>query len=174
MFRDLQPYLCTFEECASADQLYSSRHEWFDHELEIHRRIWQCPSGCQEVYRSQDEFLNHLRRSHSAKYQEAQLLPLSTIWAKPIDKDNRASCPLCFETLQSRKQIEKHVGSHQEDLALFTLPANPDEDEEDDNSGESTAEGTVDESAGAPTILDASRSRRGESMLLKVKLNHRD
>ncbi|KAI1822191.1 hypothetical protein F4861DRAFT_410031 [Xylaria intraflava] len=38
VFRDLRPYICTFQQCHSAEKLFSSRHEWKHHEFQIHRR----------------------------------------------------------------------------------------------------------------------------------------
>lgn len=35
---------------------------------------------------------------------------------------SQVSCPLCQEVLMSNKMYVKHVGKHQEDLALFALP----------------------------------------------------
>ena len=31
IFKDLQPYICTFQGCSRPDKLYDSRREWFDH-----------------------------------------------------------------------------------------------------------------------------------------------
>ena len=31
IFKDLQPYICTYQDCSRPDKLYDSRHEWFDH-----------------------------------------------------------------------------------------------------------------------------------------------
>ncbi|KGO45689.1 Tetratricopeptide-like helical [Penicillium expansum] len=38
VFRDLRPYICTFEDCQNGGKLYVSRHDWIYHELQIHRR----------------------------------------------------------------------------------------------------------------------------------------
>ncbi|KAF4332066.1 zinc finger transcription factor ace1 [Fusarium beomiforme] len=39
--------------------------------------------------------------------------------------DHPATCPLCKEKQPSFKQYQRHVGRHQEDLALFALPRLP-------------------------------------------------
>ena len=53
VMRDLQPYVCTFKDCSL--RLFSSRHEWFEHELVTHRKLWQCKE-CSEEYPSAHDF----------------------------------------------------------------------------------------------------------------------
>ena len=41
-FRDLRPYVCTFDSCTEPNRLFETRHDWFDHEVRYHRREWYC------------------------------------------------------------------------------------------------------------------------------------
>ncbi|MCJ1367248.1 hypothetical protein MMC16_006380 [Acarospora aff. strigata] len=36
VFHDLQPYLCVYRDCPTPDNIYESRHDWFNHELSVH------------------------------------------------------------------------------------------------------------------------------------------
>ncbi|KAJ5778919.1 hypothetical protein N7457_006639 [Penicillium paradoxum] len=36
IYRDLSPYVCTFEHCQNADQQYDSLHDWIEHEVASH------------------------------------------------------------------------------------------------------------------------------------------
>lgn len=38
MFRDLRPYICTFEDCKDPDQQYDTLSDWIEHEISRHAR----------------------------------------------------------------------------------------------------------------------------------------
>lgn len=122
LFRDLQPYLCTFERCSRSDQSFESRHEWFDHELLVHRKEWFCSADCQLSFGLQREFEDHMRQSHSNSFAEAQLPALVDMCQRPVDLDAETICPLCDESMPSCTQLQRHLGYHMEELALFALP----------------------------------------------------
>lgn len=42
LLQDLQPYICTYPDCESSEQLFRSRREWAEHEAS-HRKAWRCP-----------------------------------------------------------------------------------------------------------------------------------
>ena len=60
------------------------------------------------------------------------------------------------------------MGSHQEDLALFTLPASPDEDEEDEASEGSISEATVEMYTETASKVDTSGGRKGQLAQRKI------
>ncbi|KAF9693035.1 hypothetical protein EKO04_009157 [Ascochyta lentis] len=78
VYRDLQPYVCTFENCTSADRTYESRREWFSHELQEHRQVWNCIEGCQQSFRSQNQFQAHLKHSHTQSIADRGMSGQST------------------------------------------------------------------------------------------------
>ncbi|KAF8438315.1 hypothetical protein BGX38DRAFT_1098108, partial [Terfezia claveryi] len=44
VYRDLQPYICTHKDCPRPEKQYSSLHDWYGHEIQVHRREWYlCP-----------------------------------------------------------------------------------------------------------------------------------
>jgi hypothetical protein len=61
---------------------------------------------------------------------------------KPVEIKQGIPCPICAEMMRSTSQYQRHVGRHQEQLALFALPTveSDDKDErvsESDSSAES-------------------------------------
>ncbi|MCJ1431581.1 hypothetical protein MMC27_000935 [Xylographa pallens] len=66
VYSDLKPYLCTNKDC---DFLaFSSRREWFDHELKVHRKIWTCIYCYEEPYQDQKTFVSHLQIEHGERF----------------------------------------------------------------------------------------------------------
>lgn len=150
MFLDLKPYVCTFRECNL--KMFHSRHEWFAHELQAHRREWICEYCTHESFATANSFRNHLRLTHTVNIKGSQLEAIVLQCEEPIDKIPAAACKLCNQweneiqrcSAVSGKPIRdektnksgslsmfrKHLGRHMEQLALFALPiANNREDE---------------------------------------------
>lgn len=168
--RDLQPYVCTFKDCSL--RLFSSRHEWFEHELVMHRKFWRC-NKCIEECRSADDFREHLDRNHPGSFSTDNQLKILTIQCEhAVLNVSPSDCPLCDEweisltgsnagidNLVTIDNFKKHLGKHLERLALFALPRLSGEEESDDtNSGvaENVSEGglglSVDPTSASPHI----------------------
>jgi hypothetical protein len=75
----------------------------------------------------------HLTLTHSVALTSNNFKSLLSICERTKPADASAKCPLCNETLGNFKQYQRHVGRHQEDLALFTLPEHPRGDGESDD-----------------------------------------
>lgn len=133
MYRDLHPYCCTFEHCATADRLYESRHEWFQHELEVHRSSWECIEGCWKVFDDLADFELHIKQDHPSLEAMASAIKKSS--ASPAQLSKEVNCVLC-QKVSSLSGLQKHLASHQQQLALFALPPNLDETEADDDLDE--------------------------------------
>jgi hypothetical protein len=124
----LFPHSGTFEDCTTADRLYDSRHEWFQHELEAHRTSWQCIEGCEKGFKAQSEFESHLQKDHA---ELATILPaIKRTSMRRANLIEQVACVLC-QKKTSLRGLQKHLASHQQQLALFALPPNLDETEED-------------------------------------------
>ncbi|KAI5810624.1 hypothetical protein BZA77DRAFT_347635 [Pyronema omphalodes] len=142
VFRDIRPYVCTFRNCSQASRLYSSRHEWFHHEREFHRREWAC-EHCDEVSSSSQDFKDHITKRHR------HLLRIESI-AVLVDRSERVvessqPCPLCPETL-TPKRLQRHLGKHMQQIALFVLPGSLQEDEEEEGENvEETKDEDIDD-----------------------------
>lgn len=141
VLKDLQPYTCTFPSCLSSKRLFERRHEWFEHEMQHHRREWTCPNGCQTNFGSRRDIESHLRDFHYSSISSEQLAFVIEACGKSPKLDLETSCVLCGERL-ILKQLERHLGKHQKHLALFALPNIA--GSEDEDTGDACSDATND------------------------------
>ncbi|RKL00305.1 hypothetical protein BFJ71_g5793 [Fusarium oxysporum] len=94
IFRDLQAYVCTFDNCESPDVLFETRQDWVQHEFENHRREWHCNDPKHNPYNSETEFIKHMKASHELQLPEHQLLSLAKLCERPSSADT-VICPFC-------------------------------------------------------------------------------
>ncbi|KAJ8127030.1 hypothetical protein O1611_g6607 [Lasiodiplodia mahajangana] len=134
VFRDLRPYICTFEDCHSAEKLFSSRHEWKHHEFQMHRREYVC-RRCRSRCISRREMSMHLQKHYEEPISPDQMSILLDLCNRQIDpsSDNTDSCILCGDQV-CLSAWHDHVGAHMETLSLFVLPVPDDDDEETEGS----------------------------------------
>ena len=164
VLRDLQPWVCTAKDCSS--RTYDTSHEWFDHEILVHRRQLSC-EVCQQQVLSERQLLEHLRSVHTTNYGEMQIPAVMEKSFRQVLSINPKDCPLCDEwaevvrerTLMSSpnidpdlivvtpKQFRKHLGSHLEQISLFALPrglyVEDDQDVDSNAAAGTTKEDTV-------------------------------
>jgi hypothetical protein len=136
VFRDLQPYMCTFDDCHTPDRTYESRHEWFQHELHAHRKWWECIVGCNATFTSLHAFNKHLGQEHSELAGAVRIEDLVRTCARQIPLENEAECNLCRERLSSLTELRRHLGKHQEELSLFALPLRVQDDDSEHQEDE--------------------------------------
>ncbi|KAF8249169.1 hypothetical protein K440DRAFT_660426 [Wilcoxina mikolae CBS 423.85] len=166
VFKDLQPYICTFEHCPKSVQLFERRNDWYDHEVQFHRREWYC-DDCKESFHFKGDFKDHLKTDHGNLFSESEL-------TAAINRCERASfddqpCPIC-QSLQkySPTHLRSHLARHMQQLALFTLPSLCGEtaDEVESNGAQPSAdiedENSVDFSEHSNLSFDSNPSRSGE------------
>jgi O-acetyl-ADP-ribose deacetylase (regulator of RNase III)/tetratricopeptide (TPR) repeat protein len=130
ILQDLQPYLCTYQDCESSEQIFRSRREWSDHEAS-HRKAWRCPEHPNAVYRSKSGLEGHLRHKHPDSFPEAQLDSIINV-GETSTVDTREKCPICFVEVDTEGgfNLQNHVANHLERLASFALPRNVNDDED--------------------------------------------
>ncbi|KAH8650454.1 hypothetical protein BGZ61DRAFT_487849 [Ilyonectria robusta] len=127
VFTDLQPYVCTFEECSPG--LFRTRHEWFIHEMDSHRREWHCPK-CHTKVDSQAKLRSHFGTSHTNDIAKSQIEPLLNMCDRPIQHFAPGSCLLCDSwdpepnTASNSQDFCKHLAQHLQQLALTAIPLN--------------------------------------------------
>lgn len=132
VYSDLQPYVCTFEACSLSTENYGSRHAWFNHELQIHRRSWTCKEHCSKKFTTEDSMVTHILKYNLALTRPAALI-LASMCINSIGEVVENKCPLCDVITTGISQLRKHLGRHLEELALFALGVvNADSDVEDD------------------------------------------
>jgi len=122
VYRDLQPYVCTYRDCGSADETFESRHQWIKHENQEHRRIWTCSGHCNATFQSSTQLVAHIKKHSPVAIADAQIPALIAMRASPIARDTMHTCPLCSVKGLQEKALQRHLGHHHEELALFALP----------------------------------------------------
>jgi len=101
--------------------MFSTRHEWFQHEFQAHRRVWQCAHGCPGSFGTQNQFEAHARVQHPDFTSPEILVALSNLSIVPFNGETPAECCFCHQQGLTLSKLERHLGRHQESLALFAL-----------------------------------------------------
>ncbi|OQE23428.1 hypothetical protein PENFLA_c011G00274 [Penicillium flavigenum] len=89
-----------------------------------------CPTP-HRLYESRRDWFSHLQSQHSISESPG------------IHVD----CPLCLSSVPSGKQLERHVGRHLEELALFALPRSEEDDDEAPIYSDADSDGSHDSAA---------------------------
>lgn len=116
---DLRPYLCVFDNCSQNKTLFSTRKEWFNHELDCHWNYWSC-SDCQQTLTSLSIFEEHMRRAHSISVAEYHRQNLAKACRRKKSESSSVSCDICGAVTTLKDRV-RHVGRHMEGIALFAL-----------------------------------------------------
>jgi hypothetical protein len=154
VFRDLRPYVCLFEHCPRSDHLYKSRHEWFEHERQQHRREWFC-DACDRRFPSASSFKQHLTQKHTHAFKSLNEIDVVT------ERGERATgpkltCPFCGAMEISPHLLQKHLGRHMQQLSIFVLPGSDLAEEESELSSSGS-------DAELPPRLNPARASPSES-----------
>ncbi|KAK3327391.1 hypothetical protein B0T19DRAFT_161775 [Cercophora scortea] len=151
VFADLRPYVCLSMDCPLPDQDFRRRHHWVSHVKQLHWKTWVCrQAGCKAASRQFDTAMDmrrHILEEHPEASNPKQLESILSLSEQPKPLVSSAECPLCHAILGSFKQYQRHVGRHQEDLALFALPSleADDSDQDADEKEDEEEDGEADE-----------------------------
>ncbi|KLU86153.1 hypothetical protein MAPG_05172 [Magnaporthiopsis poae ATCC 64411] len=169
VYSDLRPYICLEKECmaSSSEQEFSRRHEWMRHVQKTHWHVYPCLLGCTSVLSSPSAYRSHLSKAHPSSLAQGDIDALVRLAAQPLDIEAGIPCPLCSdgEILRSKKEYRRHVSRHQEQLSLFALPRNPDDDD-DDAKGHS--DGTSEDGSADSVIMPL--SIKTDTVMTRVSL----
>ncbi|THY58157.1 hypothetical protein D6C97_04510 [Aureobasidium pullulans] len=135
VFHDLRPYVCTFENCHESKRLFITRHDWTYHEQQMHRRRWICPEDCRETFRSKSAIIEHISNKHFNGLEAHQISTFADMCEREIDATESEQCLICLETM-SLFRLQQHLATHMEEIALFVLPSQPQDDEAERNHDE--------------------------------------
>lgn len=132
VFRDLEPYLCTFEDCLRADKTYGARDDWFRHELDSHRimKVWVC-HACQEEFGTPEKFEAHLQEEHGHVGGSSQVAMMISLFMKHSERHlGEQTCPLCATSVRA-EALKDHISDHLEQLALTSVDGDESSEEDD-------------------------------------------
>lgn len=132
VFADLSSYTCTFDSCPAP--LFETRQQWFQHEMEVHRKVWRCDM-CEEVCHSSWNMKKHLTQKHSNTINANTVEAHSERLGSPPEGISVDDCPLCNYQWTLQRQSESltgalgltahtfgdHFAKHLEDLSLLVL-----------------------------------------------------
>ena len=123
VYLDLEPYMCTYDDCVRADRTFGTREEWFQHELNYHRlsQSWYCQS-CNHNFEEKEEIELHLSEKHMKSEDSSQLRLMISLCERFSEKGiQKQPCPFCGFTGATPRTFEKHVADHMEQLALTSI-----------------------------------------------------
>ncbi|KAK2750547.1 ankyrin repeat protein [Colletotrichum kahawae] len=128
VFSDLQPYICTFQDCEQPLRLFETRGAWFKHELEAHRQRWSCMfCNLPNYSKSPDDLQKHFEESHSGNVTSHQL-PWVLKACERLQEDDIISCCLCEEWIptptspNNLKSFSLHLARHLQQISLASIP----------------------------------------------------
>ncbi|KAE9378878.1 hypothetical protein N431DRAFT_478014 [Stipitochalara longipes BDJ] len=155
VYLDLEPYLCTFDNCIRADKLFGVREDWFQHELYSHRipKAWLCSMPlCKKLeFSDQDIFEQHLKSAHKDLFASDRLNGLIQNCERyselPLPQQ---TCVLCGSTCSDARGLEHHVATH---LEQFALTAIADESSSEDEGNPNDKEDLVPQESPADFLL---------------------
>ncbi|KAL2155506.1 hypothetical protein VTH82DRAFT_248 [Thermothelomyces myriococcoides] len=141
---DLDAYVCLFDNCNAADELFTHSVDWLRHMRE-HTLRWRCNSKSHGllVFETEDKYLSHMREVHPGSFTEPQLRVLAERNGRPVGPMFEL-CPFCGTSRAdiSIANMEDHIAGHLRSLALMSLPGY--EDEAPDSSGSDKSSSSTD------------------------------
>ncbi|KAH6656495.1 hypothetical protein BKA67DRAFT_158148 [Truncatella angustata] len=135
VYADLRPYICFEPTCRNGNHQYGRRHEWMEHVIKNHWRTWKCSICLSEPFSSATALKSHITQQHTPSVPSSQLDVYVEDGKNPKPLDSPAQCPLCNDMPANADAYQRHVGRHQEELALFSLP-NLETDEKSNHNAE--------------------------------------
>jgi hypothetical protein len=97
-------------------------------------RWWECVDSCKKPFNSKSAFEDHIRRTHQNLFIENQFPALVNMQERQMNRETQIECPLCKEMVPPSSHPRRHLGKHQKQLALFALPSNLGQLEEENES----------------------------------------
>lgn len=123
LIHDLEPYVCTYVDCAFGDLLYGSRGDWIDHEDRQHRSIWRCTVHADQQFASEAVLRDHLQQDHTMTSAHIDVFARISRFSR---HDDRSKCPICLHDAKDIPDFTSHLANHLERIAIFSLPRNVD------------------------------------------------
>jgi hypothetical protein len=123
--KDLDPYVCVFDECETPFEIYSSSKEWLSHMRSQHCMRWHCFFTSHEpsFFQSPGALEQHLREIHAGQFSSEEMSFLVENSSHP-SLSVIEQCPFCQETAEN---TEEHVAQHLIQFALRSLPWSEDD-----------------------------------------------
>ncbi|KAF3250365.1 hypothetical protein TWF128_007521 [Orbilia oligospora] len=121
LIRDLRPYVCTYENCTTPNQLYDTRQDWLHHEGSIHRRVFLCPKHPHQYFLSLSDYQEHIFDGHLSSDGNVPINLIIQSNESTLTTPDRP-CPICLAWIDDMGALQKHIALHLERFAIFSLP----------------------------------------------------
>lgn len=111
---DLEPYICTLDDCIRADKTFPTREAWFRHELDNHRipKVWSCQS-CKMEFAEVTQLEAHIKETHDKTLNQEQLFLITSMCERQSEKPlTDQSCGFCGTKCFDANGLKDHVGVH--------------------------------------------------------------
>ena len=162
VFADLQPYICTFQDCKGGIDSFATRKAWADHEFSVHRttKTWIC-NDCAARFPGKASYREHACSSHGnvLMRNQSEALVNSAETRVGLSEDNL--CPFCSESPGTKSRaFAMHVGRHMEEVALSVLPRDSEFEDDQGSAGSSIDSSSLKDrpdhppGGAAPSIID--------------------
>jgi hypothetical protein len=133
--RDLDPYICVFDDCKKPHDLFRTFNNWISHIKKEHIPLqWHCtaPGHQPETFPTEEAFIKHMRDAHAGTFTDEELPVFTQISARPATQIFTI-CPFCARlpdtsaiedqpNSQGQEALQKHIAEHLQSLALISLP----------------------------------------------------
>lgn len=143
VLRDLRPFICTYGGCDEENSLFDNWRDWAKHEQWYHNRLLRCPIHSEDIFLNIKDFQEHMKQSHAgsdAMIDEA--VSASTVVSTKPDRP----CPLCLCTRETMDALQRHMATHLQRIARFSLPLSTDAYDEDSEGDFGSANAALDHS----------------------------
>lgn len=147
VFTDLQPYICTFQDCKSGIDSFATRKAWADHEFSVHRttKTWICndcaarfPDKASYREHAYSTYREHAYSSHGNVLMRNQLEALVNSAETQVGLSEDNLCPFCSANPGTKSRaFAMHVGRHMEEVALAVLPRDSEFEDDQGSAGSS-------------------------------------
>ncbi|KAF5687282.1 meiosis-specific serine threonine kinase mek1 [Fusarium circinatum] len=158
IIQDLQPYMCTRNDCPDPNIMYGTRSAWLSHEAQIHRKVFRCFEH-PENFSSRESLEHHFTSLHQelGRGQIEAMLDLG----QASHQEERVSCPFCLSTGPFFRGFFNHMAYHQERLACFAATGQSLNRDDGLYSDTDSDKAQRDDDPDALQLLDSDISSRG-------------
>ncbi|KAL8420263.1 hypothetical protein RB594_003154 [Gaeumannomyces avenae] len=148
-YNDIRPYICTLGGPECEELMFPDRNSWFQHELSEHRSTFVCAICSANGFDTMTKFKDHVLVH--GQLAEEQVNDLLAAGRQVQHEFGASACPFCVEWEDARRhrgsgrvtgpQLKRHVATHLEQLALFSVPREVICGPEDSQAGSSGGSG---------------------------------
>jgi hypothetical protein len=151
VYADLRTYVCTFSDCEAS--YFTDINEWFRHEMQTHRVSFLCQVCPTKTLSTKEEYLSHMQGKHPEIVGDCHDESFLSLGRRPLAQIPSSDCPCCDDWESRLRQrmvmpddgsgeaiyvlptvFKRHLASHLEQLALFSVPISAMSDEADSNA----------------------------------------